>query len=406
MFSQDKYLQFLNEKSNLASIRYGVPQGSVLGPLLFLLYINDIANTTPNSDFVLYADDTNIFVAGNSKKGVYEKANEVLNYVYNYMVSNKLHINMSKCNYMYFRPNIANYQVCARSRELLKLSINGKNIKQVASTKFLGVIIDEDLSWIPHVDYLNKKLKSCCGAIKRIKNYIPESQFVNIYHSLFESHLSYCISVWGGASQAEIEKLFITQKYCMRILFGKQPYWFITNTCQRVLSYDKQMNRDYSKENTKPLFKANHIFTVSNLYNYHSLIELYKIMKFRTPCSIYSKLHISDRKIMLLLNKVKFDKHKYQFFYNAALKWNQISTFLVEPYEIQLNSIHTNENDFNSITINYDFSLSVSVLKAKLKKIIVAIQCDGIENQWTTVNSNLTAYTSIVNTQLATRSII
>ena len=238
----------------------------------------------------------------------------------------------------------------------------------------------------------------------RIKNYIPESQFVNIYHSLFASHLSYCISVWGGVSLVEIEKLFITQKYCMRILFGKEPYWFITDTCQRVLSYNQQMVRDYSKEHTKPLFKANNILTVSNLYNYHALIELYKIMKFRTPCSIYSKLRISDRKIMLLLNKVKFDKRKYQFFYNAALKWNQISNFLIEPYEIKLNPIHTKEDDSDSIIITYDFTLSVSVLKRKLKLIIMAIQCNGIENQWDTMNSNLTAYTSIVNTQRATMS--
>ena len=398
MTNRNQFVQFLDEKSNLAPVRYGVPQGSVLGPLLFLLYINDIVNATIGGDFVLYADDTNIFVAANSREGVYEKANKVLNCMYSYMASNKLHINMSKCNYMYFRPNIANYQICARSREMLKLSINGKNIKQVAATKFLGVVIDEDLSWIPHVEYLNKKLKSCCGAIKRIMNYIPDSQFVNIYHSLFESHLSYCINVWGGVSPVEIEKLFITQKYCMRILFGKQPYWFITETCQRVLSFNEQMNRDYSKEHTKPLFESNNILTVSNLYNYHALTELYKIMKFRTPCSIYSKLHISDRKVLLILNKVKFDKHKQQFFYNAAMKWNQISNFLIRPYEIKvINSKNTDESSSNDIVLTYDFTLSVSVLKAKLKKIIMAIQCDGIVNEWTTLNSNLTAYTGILN---------
>ena len=86
MANRNQYVQFLNEKSDLAPIHYGVPQGSVLGPLLFLLYINDISNITPNGNFILYADDTNIFVAENSRQSVYKKANEVLSYVNNYII--------------------------------------------------------------------------------------------------------------------------------------------------------------------------------------------------------------------------------------------------------------------------------------------------------------------------------
>ena len=193
MKNRSQFIQYLNVKSDLAPITYGVPQVSVLGPLLVLLYINDIMNITNDGDFVLYADDTNIFIEGNSREGTYEKANVVLNHVHKYMLCNQLHINMGKCNYMYFRPSIANYQVCARSKEVLKINLNEKPLKQVSSTKFLGVILDEDLSWIPHIEYLNKKLKSSCGIIRRIKDYMPTSQHVSIYHSLFEAQLSYCI---------------------------------------------------------------------------------------------------------------------------------------------------------------------------------------------------------------------
>ena len=140
---------------------------------------------------------------------------------------------------MHFDPDTT----CARTRILHTLSLNGMKIKQVPSIKFLGVILDDKLTWIPHIEYLNNKLKSCIGAIKCIKQCIPKSQYLNIYHTLFASHLSYGITVWGGVSQTTLDPIFITQKRCIRMLFGKElsfDHLDFYNTCARVKTYDEQ----------------------------------------------------------------------------------------------------------------------------------------------------------------------
>ncbi|MCP4492398.1 MAG: hypothetical protein GY820_34580, partial [Gammaproteobacteria bacterium] len=188
---------------------------------MFLLYINDICNISNNAKFILFADDTNVFVAAKSKQEAYNIANDLLSSISRYMRSNLLHINKKKCCYMYFSPNKrGNKSHINNELENLNLAIDGSIIKPVKTTKFLGVIIDDELSWKPHIDALNKKLKSACGRIYRIKNCLPSKLHKQIYHTLFESHLTFAISVWGGVSNNVIEPVFITQKKCIRMMLG------------------------------------------------------------------------------------------------------------------------------------------------------------------------------------------
>ena len=133
--------------SDKCFVKYGVPQGSVLGPIAFLIYINDIVSSTTLGEFILFADDTNIFILDENEKTAYEKANKVLAGVNEYMKSNQLHINVGKSCYMYFKLTLDRVkQTCARIRCFgtnLNIKLNGTKLSKVKSTKFLGVVIDD-----------------------------------------------------------------------------------------------------------------------------------------------------------------------------------------------------------------------------------------------------------------------
>ena len=271
---------FQQTESDKCIVEYGVPQSSVL------IYINDIVNSSELGHFILFADDTNIFCSGKTKQDAYNNANKVLNEVNNYMNTNLLHINMGKSVHMHFRPNFNSNErkTCARAREYDSedfVKIGCQKLKKVDKVKFLGVIIDDKLNWEPHIDHLTQKLNSSIVMIKRIIKFIPKSEYSKIYDALFKSHLSYCISTWGGIHSSKLQGLFSIQKRCVRLLFGTE-YSFdhagYYETCARARSFnDHQSDKNYCLEHTKPLFKKHKLMILPNLYVYHTLLELYKI---------------------------------------------------------------------------------------------------------------------------------
>ena len=352
-----QYVNVLGEDSEEQLVQYGVPQGSCLGPLLFLIYINDLCNSTTLGEFVLFADDTNIFVCGKDKASAYNNANIILSSVHNYMKANKLHINMTKCCFMYFSPNkrtVVNDQLDEHT-----LQLNGSDILRVCYTKFLGVIIDDKLSWQPHIDHLIKKMACCTGTLNRIKDNIPSHLHKDLYHTLFESHLSYCITVWGNLSQNKIEPLFISQKKCIRILFGdKEAYLDKFKTCARTRPLENQIldSEFYIKEHTKPIINKEKLLTIHNLHAYHKISETYSILKYRTPISLFSLFQLSHRKDTLTITP----HPDCQYIHSSSKLWN------------------TARSRFNVL----DFSKSHGSIKLCVKNLLLQNQCIGDDMNW------------------------
>ena len=399
LHSRTQITKFNNTKSDSEFILYGVPQGSVLGPLLFLLYINDIINCTHKGEFVIFADDTNIFVSANTKKDAYTIANDVLKSVYIYLKTNQLHINLSKCAHIYFRPNLNNTErlTCARiipHNERLTIAVNGKKIKQVDKIKFLGVIIDENLTWDDQIKHLENKLLATIVLIKRIKKFIPSSHYKKIYQSLFVSHLTYGISCWGGVYPSKLQKLFNTQKRCLRILFGESLSYDHSEyylTCARTRTYEQHIAlKDFTLEHTKPLFNKNGFLTLHNLYTVRSLIELFKILKLQSPTPIYSnfKLCPKTHHFKLLCPKFKLDISKNNFTVNSILLWNSCINKLLDQPTLYVPKFT------NGLALvipgnikNSDLTMSISSFKKRLVDLLLKLQSQGDSNEWSKSNT-------------------
>ena len=207
-----QFVQFKNSISSLEPITCGVPQGSILGPLLFLVYVNDICNVSSVAKLILFADDTNLFFSNKDPLHLIELLNQEIPKFLQWLTANKLSLNFDKTKFILFKP---------RQKKIsfqIHLKLNNREIEQVKETVFLGVVLDENLNWRSHVAHVANKISKSIGIIRKSRFYLKNESLRILYFTMIYPYLQYCNLVWASTYPSNLSRLVILQKRVIRII--------------------------------------------------------------------------------------------------------------------------------------------------------------------------------------------
>jgi len=187
---RSQYVVYNDVRSTKKPVVCGIPQGSILGPMLFLLYINDLANISKKLKFILFADDTNVFYADKNLVDVMDVLNHELKNLSVWFKVNKLPLNVGKTNYMIFKHKNDNIDH--------KIVIDGVRVERVHVTKFLGVKVDKQLNWDDQINYVCRNVSKNMSVLYRVKHILNNDCLKSLYCTMTLPYLNYACEIWGN----------------------------------------------------------------------------------------------------------------------------------------------------------------------------------------------------------------
>lgn len=231
--------------SSIRGVDLGVPQGSVLGPILFILYVNDIFAVHNTTDIAMYADDASLVLSDPDSLVLEALCCDSLSSINKWFSANNLYLNKTKTCYLRFHSR-------QRLEDLsIDVLVEGEHIAGAKSVKFLGVYIDSTLNWQSHCGALVSKLNSYCFLFRNLRSVLSEERMIMLYYAYVQSRLAYAITVWGGS--AGTAAVFICQKRIIRAIFGI-----------------------HGRVSCRPVFRAHRVLTLCGLYIFYLCLYVFR----------------------------------------------------------------------------------------------------------------------------------
>ena len=301
--NRKQFVSFNDVSSNMQDVNCGVPQGSILGPLLFLIYINDLSSVSDKLFTYMFADDTNVFSAGDNLRDLEVLINNELSLVCEWLKSNKLSLNVDKTHFMVFSPTKM------KSSYDVQLSIENKAIEKVTHTKFLGVILDEKLNWKPHVQYVKTKLSKSIGIMNKARQLLNKESLLSLYYAFIYPYIMYCVIIWGGSNKTTLDPIIKVQKRAVRFISGKPR-----------------------QTPSEPLFNEHSILRFQQIYKLQVLLFVFKFKHSLLPL-VFNNFYINNNDIHGYRTRQAYDFHPPRFRndrrknsvkYMGCIYWNKL----------------------------------------------------------------------------------